>query len=206
MLMSGKNSHKRFQPKTREIKLRGQAAAQGSCRGMSGLCCYDSTRGTPSRRRPSYRHATRGSTQIAKGRFFCNQIRHNQFITNILTRFFRIQKFQWKITLKSPFNTLINSWLQHFWLQKNRPFAINFFSLIERGVATVCLPHAIKGLSFQHIWLTHKTLSFFIPMMGEFLNMNPHSRCTPGKKNSLLKMPMSGKNSHKRFQPKTREI
>ena len=79
-------------------------------------------------------------------------------------------------------------------------------SLIERAVATVCLQHAIKGLSFQHILLTHKTLSFFIPMMGEFLNMNPHSRCTPGKKNSLLKMPMSDKNSHKRFQPKTREI
>ena len=58
----GKNSHKRFQPKTREIKLRGQAGARASSRGMSGLCCYDSTRGTPSRRRPSYRHATRGST------------------------------------------------------------------------------------------------------------------------------------------------
>ncbi|MBS7372544.1 MAG: hypothetical protein KIG57_00475 [Muribaculaceae bacterium] len=66
--------------------------------------------------------------------------------------------------------------------QKNRPFAIIYFSLNERAVATVCLPHAIKGLSFQHILLTHKTLSFFIPMVGEFLNMNPHSRCTPGKK------------------------
>ena len=85
------------------------------------------------------------------------------------------------------------------WLQKNRPFAIIYFSLNERAVATVCLPHAIKGLSFQHIWLTHKALSFFIPMVGEFLNMNPHSRCTPGKKNSLLKMPMSGKKSHKSY-------
>ena len=31
-----------------------------------------------------------------------------------------------------------------------------------------------KGFSFQHILLTHKTLSFATPMMSEFSNVIPH--------------------------------
>ena len=60
----------------------------------------------------------------SKGRFFCNQIKHNIFYISILTLLFNIENFKEKAPTKSPLYELIHKRLHHIWLQKNRPFAI----------------------------------------------------------------------------------